>query len=227
MSRVQSHEESRDRVLTALDRPGAPRCNGGMLELVAMTLTGYVVGSIACAVFVCRALGLPDPRKEGSGNPGATNVLRLGGKTAAALTLAGDVLKGVLPVLLARVVSDSPAVAAGAGLGAFAGHLYPVFFRFRGGKGVATCFGAVAALSWPIVIGMGAAWLVVAGLSRFASLASLTAALAAPVLAVVFDAPTAVLAALVAMCAMLVMRHQGNISRLLRGEERKIGARRD
>ena len=218
---------ARDRERTALDRPGPPRCNGDMLELVAMTLTGYVVGSIACAVFVCRALGLPDPRTGGSGNPGATNVLRLGGKGAAALTVAGDALKGVLPVLLARAISDSPAVAAAAGLGAFAGHLYPVFFRFRGGKGMATSFGVVAALSWPIVIGMGAAWLVVAGLSRFASLASLVAALAAPVLAVVYDAPPAMLAALAAMCAMLVMRHRENISRLLRGEERKIGAKQD
>lgn len=198
-----------------------------MLELVAMILTGYVVGSIASAVFVCRALGLPDPRTEGSGNPGATNVLRLGGKTAAALTVAGDALKGVLPVLLARAVSDSPAVAAAAGLGAFAGHLYPVFFRFRGGKGVATCFGVVAALSWPIAIGMGAAWLVVAALTRFASLAALVVAFVAPVLAVLFDAATPVLAALVAMGAMLVMRHHENISRLLRGEERKIGAGRD
>ena len=194
-----------------------------MLELVAMMLTGYVVGSVASAIFVCRALGLPDPRTEGSGNPGATNVLRSGGKFAAALTLAGDVLKGVLPVLLARAISDSPAVAAAAGLGAFAGHLYPVFFRFRGGKGVATCFGVVAALSWPIVIGMGAAWLLIAGLSRTVSLASITAAIVAPVLAVVFDAPTALLAALIAMCTMLVMRHQENISRLLRGEERKLG----
>ena len=198
-----------------------------MLELVAMILTGYVVGSIASAIFVCRALGLPDPRTEGSGNPGATNVLRLGGKVAAALTVAGDVLKGVLPVLLARAVSESPAVAAAAGLGAFAGHLYPVFFRFRGGKGVATCFGVVAALSWPIVIGMGAAWLAVAALTRFASLAALVAAFIAPVLAVFFDAPTPVLAALVAMGAMLVMRHHGNISRLFRGEERKIGAGAD
>lgn len=198
-----------------------------MLELVAMTLTGYVVGSISCAVFVCRALGLPDPRVEGSGNPGATNVLRLGGKGAAALTLAGDVLKGVLPVLLARAVSDSPAVAAAAGLGAFAGHLYPVFFRFRGGKGMATCFGVVAVLAWPIVLGMGATWLVVAVLSRYSSLASIAASLVAPVLALVYDAQTAVVAVLVAMGAMLVVRHQGNISRLLRGEEPKIGARPD
>ena len=198
-----------------------------MLELVAMMLTGYVVGSIASAVFVCRALGLPDPRTEGSGNPGATNVLRLGGKMAAALAVTGDALKGVLPVLLARAISDSPAVAAAAGLGAFAGHLYPVFFRFRGGKGVATSFGVVAALSWPIVIGMGAAWLVVAALTRFASLAALVAAFVAPVLAVFFDATTPVLAALVAMGAMLVVRHHENISRLLRGEERKIGASRD
>ncbi len=197
-----------------------------MLEFVAMLLTGYIVGSIACAVFVSRALGLPDPRTEGSGNPGATNVLRLGGKTAAALTLAGDVLKGALPVLLAWAVGDNAAVAAAAGFGAFAGHLYPVFFRFRGGKGMATTFGVVAALSWPIVLGMGAAWLAVAALSRFASLASLAAAIVAPALAFVLDAPTAVLAVLVAMGAMLVMRHRENISRLFRGEERKIGAGR-
>ena len=198
-----------------------------MLELVAMTLTGYLVGSISCAVFVCRALGLPDPRAEGSGNPGATNVLRLAGKGAAALTLAGDVLKGVLPVLLAGAVSDSPAVAATAGLGAFAGHLYPVFFRFRGGKGMATSFGVAAALAWPVVLGMGAAWLVVAALSRYASLASIAAALCAPVLASQLDTPPATLAAFIAMCAMLVSRHRENIRRLLRGEERKIGAGRD
>ena len=198
-----------------------------MLELAAMTLTGYLLGSVSCAVFVSRALGLPDPRAEGSGNPGATNMLRLGGKAAGALTLLGDVLKGVLPVLLARALSDTSAVAAAAGLGAFAGHLYPVFFRFRGGKGMATGFGVVAALSWPIMLGMGAAWLVVAALSRYASLASLAAAVFAPVLAILFDAPPAVFAALTAMSAMLFMRHRTNITRLLRGEERKIGAGRD
>ena len=198
-----------------------------MLELIAMTLTGYLLGSVSCAVFVCRALGRPDPREGGSGNPGATNVLRLAGKGAAALTLAGDVLKGVLPVLLARALSDAPAVAAAAGLGAFAGHLYPVFFRFRGGKGMATVFGVVAALTWPVALGMGAAWLAVAALSRYASLASLSAALAAPVIAFAFDAPSAVLAALTAMGAMLTVRHAENISRLLRGEERRIGAGRD
>lgn len=197
-----------------------------MLELAAMALTGYVLGSVSCAIFVCRALGLPDPREGGSGNPGATNVLRLAGKAPAALTLAGDVLKGALPVLLARAISDSPAVAAVAGLGAFAGHLYPVFFRFRGGKGMATTFGVIAALAWPIVLGMGAAWLVVAALSRYASLASLAAAFIAPVLAFALDAPTAVFTVLIGMCAMLFMRHRENIRRLFSGEERKIGAGR-
>ena len=188
-----------------------------------MTLTGYVLGSIASAVFVCRALGLPDPRAGGSGNPGATNVLRLGGKGAAALTLLGDALKGVAPVLLARAISDSPAVAAGAGLGAFAGHLYPVFFRFRGGKGMATSFGVAGALAWPVALGMGAAWIVVAALSRHASLASLAAALSGPVLAAVLVPHRATLAVLAAMCVLLVWRHRENISRLRRGEERKIG----
>ena len=197
-----------------------------MLELVAMALTGYVLGSVSCAIFVCRALGLPDPRGQGSGNPGATNVLRIAGKPAAALTLAGDVLKGVLPVLLAAAISDSPAVAAAAGLGAFAGHLYPVFFQFRGGKGMATGFGVAAALAWPVVLGMGAAWLVVAALSRYASLASIAAAICAPLLAAWLDVPPAILAAFIAMCVMLLSRHRGNIRRLFAGEERKIGAGR-
>ena len=195
-----------------------------MLELVALAITGYLVGSLSCAVLVSRAMGLPDPREAGSGNPGATNVLRLGGKGAAALTLAGDVLKGVVPVLLARAITDSPAVAAAAGLGAFAGHLHPVFFRFRGGKGMATGLGAVLALSWPIALGMGAVWLAVAAVSRYASLASLAAAVAGPVLALSFDAPPVVFAALTAMGVLLVIRHRQNISLLLRGEERKIGA---
>ena len=149
----------------------------------AVVLVAYLVGSIASAIVVCRVMGLPDPRTEGSGNPGATNVLRTAGKTPAALTLAGDVLKGVAPVLLAKGLGLSPAAVALAALAAFLGHLYPLYFGFRGGKGVATALGAVAALSWPVAAAMCALWLVVAAATRYASLASMIAAIGAPVAA--------------------------------------------
>ena len=209
-----------------LDRATPAECNGAMLELTAMALTGYLSGSFACAVFVCRVLGLPDPREGGSGNPGATNVLRIGGRRAAALTLLGDALKGALPVLLARALSDSHEVAAVAGFAAFAGHLYPVFFRFRGGKGMATAFGAVAALAWPVALGMGALWVVVAALSRYSSLASITVALGAPVLAAVLAPHPANLVALTATGGLIVWRHRANMSRLRGGEEPRIGERK-
>jgi glycerol-3-phosphate acyltransferase PlsY len=115
---------------------------------IVLPVVGYLCGSVASAVVVCRMMKLPDPRKGGSGNPGATNVLRLGGKKAAGLTLAGDVLKGVVPVLLAHLLTDSPAIIAGTAVAAVVGHMYPVFFGFKGGKGVATAFGA-GWLPWP------------------------------------------------------------------------------
>ena len=196
-----------------------------MLVFAAMALTGYLLGSIACAVLVCRLLGLPDPRAGGSGNPGATNVLRVGGRRAAVLTLIGDAIKGALPVLLARALSESHAVAAAAGFAAFAGHLYPIFFRFRGGKGVATAFGVTAALAWPVALGMGALWIGVAALSRYASLAAIVAALGSPVLVAVLAPHPASMAMLTAMCALLLWRYRENISRLRAGQERKIGER--
>jgi glycerol-3-phosphate acyltransferase PlsY len=129
---------------------------------IVLPVVGYLCGSVASAVVVCRMMKLPDPRKGGSGNPGATNVLRLGGKKAAGLTLAGDVLKGVVPVLLAHLLTDSPAIIAGTAVAAVVGHMYPVFFGFKGGKGVATAFGAVAALVYPVALFMGAVWVLAA-----------------------------------------------------------------
>ena len=112
-------------------------------------LGGYMFGSISTAIIVCRLMGLPDPRTEGSKNPGATNVARLGGKKAAALTLAGDMLKGLIPVLIAQYLQMSPVILAATALAAFLGHLYPVFFGFQGGKGVATALGVIYGLYWP------------------------------------------------------------------------------
>jgi len=193
-----------------------------MILGIVLVVLGYLCGSLASAVIVCRIMGLPDPREQGSGNPGATNVLRLGGKKAAALTLAGDMLKGAIPVLLAHLLSDSPAVLASTAVAAIVGHMYPVFFRFKGGKGVATTFGAVAALVYPVALFMGAVWVVTAMATRYASLASMAAAVAAPLFALVFIQEPAYVVALVIIAALLVYRHRENIQRLRIGIESEI-----
>ena len=189
---------------------------------IVIIVLGYLCGSLASAVIVCRVMKLPDPRREGSGNPGATNVLRLGGKTAAALTLAGDVLKGAIPVLLAHLLSDLPVVLAGTAVAAVVGHMYPVFFQFKGGKGVATTFGAVAALVYPVALFMGAVWVVTAMATRYSSLASMAAAVVAPLFALVFIREPAYVLALVILAALLVYRHRDNIQRLRDGTESEI-----
>ena len=193
-----------------------------MILGIVLVVLGYLCGSLASAVVVCRIMKLPDPRKQGSGNPGATNVLRLGGKKAAALTLAGDVIKGAVPVLLAHLLSDSPVVLASTAVAAIVGHMYPVFFQFKGGKGVATTFGAVAALVYPVALFMGAVWVLTAMATRYASLASLAAAVAAPLFALVFIQEPATILALVIIAALLVYRHRENIQRLRDGIESEI-----
>ena len=191
----------------------------------AVVLIAYLVGSIASAILVCRAMGLPDPRGEGSGNPGATNVLRIAGKGPAALTLAGDMLKGALPVLLASSLWLAPTVEALSALAAFLGHLYPLYFRFEGGKGMATALGAIAALAWPIACVMCAIWLAVAAVTRYSSLASIIAAIGAPVAALWFAPHPANLGVLVVIAGFLLWRHRGNVRRLVRGTESRIGQR--
>lgn len=195
-----------------------------MIDAVVV-LIAYLIGSIASAILVCRAMRLPDPRSEGSGNPGATNVLRIAGKGPAALTLAGDVLKGVLPVLMASNLSRSPTVEALAALAAVLGHLYPLYFRFQGGKGMATALGAIAALAWPVACTMCAIWLAVAAATRYSSLASMTAAIGAPVAALWFAPHPANVGVLVGIAAFLLWRHRANIQRLIRGTESRIGQR--
>ena len=184
---------------------------------------GYLLGSIATAVLVSRALGTADPRSGGSGNPGATNVLRLAGRRAAALTLAGDVVKGVVPVLAARAADLPPGEVAMVGLAAFLGHLYPAFFGFRGGKGVATALGALLGMEPLLGAGVLATWIVVAGVSRYSSLAALVASVLAPGYAWVLSGHPGVVGAVSIMAALLVWRHRANIRRLLAGEEGRIG----
>jgi len=189
---------------------------------IVLVVLGYLCGSLASGVIVSRIMKLPDPRKTGSGNPGATNVLRLGGKRAAALTLAGDMLKGAVPVLLAHVLTDSPKVLAATAVAAVVGHLYPIFFQFKGGKGVATAFGAVGALVYPVALFMAAVWLLTAMATRYASLASMAAAVAAPLFALVFIREPAYIVGLLVIAALLVYRHKANIERLRDGSEPEI-----
>jgi glycerol-3-phosphate acyltransferase PlsY len=187
-----------------------------------LILAGYLFGSISTAIIVCKLMGLPDPRTGGSGNPGATNVARLGGKKAAALTLVGDMLKGLIPVLIAHALQAPPVILAGTALAAFLGHLYPVFFGFRGGKGVATAMGVIYGLDWRVGLLTTAIWLVMALLFRYSSLAALVAILLAPLGFLWLWPQPAVIAAMVIMTVLLYWRHRGNISNLLNGKEGKI-----
>lgn len=193
-----------------------------MLLGLFLIASAYLIGSVASAIVVCRLMNLPDPRGGGSGNPGATNVLRVGGKTAAALTLTGDVLKGLLPVLLARALSNELVVAASA-LAAFLGHLYPLYFRFKGGKGVATAFGAAAGLALPVMLTMAVAWLIVVATTRYVSLASMVAAGLSPVAAFALALHPATFAALAIMAGFIIHRHKANIQRLRSGTESRFG----
>ena len=184
---------------------------------------GYLLGSISTAIITCRLMGLPDPRTEGSRNPGATNVLRLGGKRAAAITLFGDFLKGLLPVLLATAAGAGDIGLAGAGLAAFLGHLYPLFFGFQGGKGVATAFGVILGLSSWAALAILLIWLAMAAIVRISSLAALTAAALSPLLLWWFALPRTYVLAVLIMVTLLVWRHRGNIRKLLAGTESRIG----
>ena len=190
--------------------------------LILLPLGGYLLGSVSSAVLVSKLMGLPDPRQSGSGNPGATNVLRLGNKPAAALTLLGDVLKGVLPVLIAKYLDADTTGIALAGLGAFLGHLFPVFFGFAGGKGVATSLGIFLALN-PLIAGSQVAlWALMALVFRYSSLAALVTALATPIL-LFWQMDDPVLTGFgIILAALLIFRHRANIVRLVQGNESKI-----
>lgn len=188
-----------------------------------LIILAYLAGSISSAIIVCRLAGLPDPRTEGSNNPGATNVLRIGTKRAAAATLAGDLLKGLIPVLVAHLFTNDALVLSLVALAAFLGHLYPVFFGFRGGKGVATALGVLLALSWPVALAAAGTWLLMAKVFKVSSLAALTAAVLAPLYIWLLDARPPVLAMGVVMSLLLLWRHRSNIRKLLGGEEGRIG----
>lgn len=183
---------------------------------------GYLMGSLSSAIIVSKLMGLNDPRKVGSGNPGATNVLRSGNKGAAALTLLGDVLKGTLPVLIAIKLSGSPMIVALTGLAAFLGHLFPLFFGFKGGKGVATAIGVLLGISIKVSAFAAIIWLASAVITRISSLSALIAAALTPFLFIFFHPVLAYIIMSLALAAALFWRHQENIQRLRDGTESKI-----
>ena len=196
-----------------------------MFYALALVLVSYLLGSVSAAVLVCKLLGKNDPRESGSGNPGATNVLRLHGKGPAIATLLGDIGKGVVPVLVARWLDLGPLVIGVCACAAFLGHLFPIFFGFRGGKGVATFVGVLLAISPVLGLCFVGLWLLVAAITRYSSLAALTATAAMPLVGLSLDAPWPYVAAMAVMGSAIFYRHQANISRLLAGTEGRIGKR--
>lgn len=199
------------------------------MNLLLLLVFGYLVGSLSFAVLVSRVMGLPDPHSYGSGNPGATNVLRTGNKAAAALTLLGDALKGLIVVVVGRALADrfgfDGVDLAAAGFAAFLGHLYPIFFRFRGGKGVATAAGVLYGISGWLGLAVSGCWLFAFAVSRISSVGALFAALAAPILTWVFIGSPAQVGIVAVMAALLVWRHRANIRKLLDGKEGRVGQR--
>lgn len=192
------------------------------LLLICWPLMGYSVGSISSAIIVSKLMGLTDPRVMGSGNPGATNVLRSGSKLAALLTLIGDIVKGTIPVLIANAYTNSAMLIAVVGLCAFLGHLYPVFFGFKGGKGVATAIGVFLGISLKISGMIMLIWLITAVISRISSLSALVASASTPILFALFYPEPAYIVMSAILAGLLFWRHSANIQRLKDGAESKI-----
>jgi glycerol-3-phosphate acyltransferase PlsY len=196
------------------------------MATIIFVIAAYLLGSVSFAVITSKAFGLADPRTYGSGNPGATNVLRSGKKAAAALTLLGDAAKGWLAVFLAIQFGLSEMQVALVALAVFVGHVFPVFLKFKGGKGVATALGVLLALSGWMGLAVLATWLLMAGVFRYSSLSALVAAIAAPLYALLLGLPHDWVGATLAMSLLLIWRHKSNIQNLLSGKESKIGRKK-
>jgi acyl phosphate:glycerol-3-phosphate acyltransferase len=190
--------------------------------MIALLILAYLLGSVNSALIVCKLMRLPSPREAGSKNPGATNVLRIGGKKAAALTFTGDVLKGIIPVLLGHFYGLSDLSLCWIGFFAVLGHIYPVFFNFQGGKGVATAIGASIAIEPLLGIGIAFSWFVVAFFTRYSSLAAIIAFLLSPLYAVLLLNKLTVVP-FGFLAALIIFKHKENIQRLLKGSESKLG----
>ncbi|MDH5765382.1 MAG: glycerol-3-phosphate 1-O-acyltransferase PlsY [Gammaproteobacteria bacterium] len=193
-----------------------------IILITGFALFAYLLGSISTAIITCKLMGLPDPRTEGSKNPGATNVLRVGGKKAAAITLFGDMLKGLIPVLVSVLLTMPNEVIAATGLAAFLGHLYPVYYHFQGGKGVATLLGVLLGTHYLIGLATIGVWLLMAFTLKISSVSALTAALCAPAIVWYFTGSDIITITTAVMTVLLYWRHRSNIRNLLNGTEGKI-----
>ena len=193
-----------------------------MLISILLIFSAYLLGSVSAAIIVCKMLGLSDPRTGGSGNPGTTNVMRLYGKKAAFLTLVGDIFKGIIPVLLAKVIVNSEFIIAMCGLAAFLGHIFPIYFKFKGGKGVATLIGILFATHWLLGVSYIITWILTALIFRYSSLAALIAALPIPIYSYFIEHNTQYTISFAVITIILFWRHKPNIYSLLNGKEDKI-----
>lgn len=186
---------------------------------IILIILAYLTGSVSAAIICCKLMGLPDPRTLGSNNPGATNVLRIGGKKAAIYTLLGDMLKGLIPVLIAVMLGSDELTLALVAIAAFLGHLYPVFFGFRGGKGVATAFGVILGINWIVALAMVVTWLVIAFGMKISSLSALITAVLAPFYIWWLDGSQIYMLMGVFISVLLIWRHRSNIKKLVEGTE--------
>ncbi len=190
-----------------------------MTNFTLFLIFGYLLGSLSSAIIVCKLMGLPDPRTQGSKNPGATNVMRIGGKKAAYTTFIGDFLKGLLSVLIAKFTIGSDVAIAGAALGAFLGHLYPLYFKFKGGKGVATLVGVLVGISLWIFLIFGVVWLAILFTTGYVSLGSMLGAVIVAIAALLLGYSQALVGVLMMLAILVIYRHRENIHRLRNGTE--------
>ncbi len=195
-----------------------------LLLAASAFLLAYLIGSISTAIITCKLMGIEDPRTTGSNNPGATNVLRHGGKKAAIITLFGDMLKGLIPVLLAIQLQASPISVALIGLFALLGHIFPVYYGFKGGKGVATYYGVILGMSWQVGLIALAIWLIIAKLLKISSLSALISIALTPFILWYFSQSIELSSAVVVMSLLVFWRHKKNIKAILQGSETKIGS---
>ena len=190
-----------------------------MFTDIILIIGAYLLGSLSSAIIVCRVMGYPDPRTIGSGNPGATNVMRQGGKTAAVITLLGDLLKGLIPVLIAKAFEVSLTVQLLVAMAAFLGHLYPVFFTFKGGKGVATAVGVLLGLNLLVALTAIAVWLAMFAIKRISSLSALTTTALSPLYVWLITHSKEFLVFSIVLAALIFWRHRSNIQKLIAGTE--------
>ena len=196
------------------------------IHYLIYALAGYLVGSVSTAIITCKLMGLEDPRSVGSNNPGATNVLRHGGKKAAIITLIGDMLKGLVPVIAVTIIEPAAGAIALTGLGAFLGHVFPVYYGFKGGKGVATFYGVLLGFSWMAGIAALLVWLLTAFVSKLSSLSALVSALSAPFILWYSSHSPELTVMLGLMTALLFWRHRSNVRNIIDGKEHKIGVKK-